>query len=126
MDIGDLTRSLDLLSERVGDPASLVYAELFRRNPELESLFLPDTNGDVRGEMLFQAFDLLLRAEAGDQTCDVLVRANRFAHDGYGVSEAQFNAFFSVMRDVTKQVLGPDWTEKINRQWTEAIERLSG
>ncbi len=122
---GALTTSLEMLSERAGDPSQRIYAELFRRHPEFESLFFLDTNGDVRGEMLSQAFDLLMRADADDETADVMVRANRFTHDGYGVSADEFNSFFSVIRDVSRQALDAAWTEQFESRWTEVISQLT-
>jgi hemoglobin-like flavoprotein len=46
-----ITRSLELVAEH-GDPTSLVYARLFAAHPEMEKLFVRDTDGGVRGNML--------------------------------------------------------------------------
>ena len=43
-----LTDSLTLLSERAGDVTGLVYTRLFAAYPELEDLFLMDTDGVFR------------------------------------------------------------------------------
>lgn len=121
---GRVTASLERLADRVGDPTLLIYQSLFQRHPDYEDMFVLDTNGDVRGEMLSQAFDMLMRADVDDSMADVLVKATRFAHDGYNVSEDQFDSFFETIRDVTKRELGGDWNEADDAAWTAAITRL--
>lgn len=123
MQVG-VTSSLERLSEKVGDPFPFIYRELFSRNPEFEALFFLDTNGDVRGEMLAQAFDLLMQADEGKDMAHTLVKAARFAHDGYGVSEEQFDSFFSVIRDVTKRELGGDWSPEDDVAWQKVVTGL--
>ena len=39
MDTGIITQCLELVAERRGDPAPLVYQRLFAGNPEIEALF---------------------------------------------------------------------------------------
>ena len=61
MNSGEIvTASLEALAERVGDPAPQVYARLFAAYPEMEALFVRDTTGAVRGEMLALTFECLL------------------------------------------------------------------
>jgi hemoglobin-like flavoprotein len=60
-----LVDSLGLLSERAGDVTGLVYTRLFAAYPELEDLFLMDTDGGVRGSMLSQAFECLMDLAEG-------------------------------------------------------------
>ena len=120
-----LTRSLERLADKVGDPTRLVYAELYQRYPEHEARFFMDTDGSVRGEMLSQALDVLMRADQGNSAALTLTRANRFAHDGYDVSENEFNAFFCIIRDVTREALNEDWTPEFEDRWREIISLLS-
>ncbi|HMO44345.1 MAG TPA: globin, partial [Phenylobacterium sp.] len=60
MDAQALIDSLDRVAERSADPAPEVYARLFARHPEMEALFVRDTQGAVRGQMLAQAVETLL------------------------------------------------------------------
>lgn len=119
-----VTASLECLAERMGDPKDAIYSRLFALYPDLEQLFFLDTNGDVRGEMLSQAFDVLMKAEAGNSQADILVRAARFAHDGYGVSEVQFDIFFDVLREVTQEALQEDWTRDTESAWLNVLAQL--
>ncbi len=123
---GQIIASLEVLAERVGDPFELIYRDLFALDPRYSELFFLDPNGDVRGEMLSQAFDILMKADANDGSAAILVKANRFAHDGYGVSPEEFDRFFSVIRDVTKSVLAEDWTPDMSARWDEVLQQLTG
>lgn len=122
---GALTHSLDVLADKVGDPTPLIYAELFRRHPEHEGRFFMDLDGGVRGEMLSQALDVLMRADENSPSAGVLVEANRFAHFGYGIEDDQFNAFFIVIRDVVKASLESDWTAEYENRWAQIIDDLT-
>jgi hemoglobin-like flavoprotein len=117
-----VTRSLELLAERVGDPAALVYRRLFEAYPETEALFVRDTTGAVRGEMLAMAFQCLLDLDGGYEAN--LIRAERVNHEGFGVAPAAFADFFPVLMDTVRDVLGDDWTREIEAAWTERIARI--
>lgn len=121
---GMVTWSLELLTEQIGDPTEKVYHRLFNSEPRFRDLFLLDTNGDVRGEMLSQAFDVLMRADRADPMADSLMKANRFAHDGYGVSPEEFHSFFGILMSVTKEELGSNWTNAMERRWDEVLMKL--
>lgn len=123
---GQLTKSLELLSEKVGDPGPLVYAELFRRHPEHEDRFFMDTDGSVRGEMLAQAFEVLMGTDENRASAKTIATANRFAHDGYDVSESEFNQFFFIIRDVTRNALESQWTAEFENRWADILNKVTG
>ncbi len=123
---GQLTKSLELLSEKVGDPSPLIYAELFRRHPEHEERFFMDTDGSVRGEMLSQAFEVLMGTDENRASAKTIATANRFAHDGYDVSESEFNQFFFIIRDVTRDALENQWTAEFENRWADILNKVTG
>jgi hypothetical protein len=123
---GQLTKSLELLSKKVGDPGMLVYAELFRRHPEHEERFFMDTDGSVRGEMLSQAFEVLMGTDENRASAKTIATANRFAHDGYDVSESEFNQFFCIIRDVTRDALESQWTAEFENRWADILNKVTG
>ena len=69
-----LEHTLELVAQRVGDPAPLVFARLFAEAPELQALFCNDTSGAVRAEMFLRAIECLQdaagpgRASCGGRT----------------------------------------------------------
>ena len=121
-----LTDSLDLLSERAGDVTGLVYARLFAAYPELEDLFLMDTDGGVRGSMLSQAFECLMDLAEGPGTmAETVIRSERVNHDTYDVPAGMFEVFFDIIRDVTKEVAGSDWSPLMEAAWTSVLADAS-
>lgn len=119
-----VTDSLSLLGERVGDPFKLVYERLFDLHPEYAGLFDLDTNGDVRGQMLSEALEILLDFEAGNARALTLFKAALFAHDGYGVDASHFTDFFEAIRYVARQAAGSDWSDSTDAAWTDLLIKL--
>ena len=121
-----LTESLTLLSERAGDVTGLVYARLFAAYPELEGLFLMDTDGGVRGSMLAQAFECLMDLADGPGTmAETVIRSERVNHDTYDVPAGMFEVFFDIIRDVTKEVAGSDWSPLMEAAWASVLADAS-
>ena len=119
-----LSDSLALLADRTGDPYAKVYERLFEINPDYRSLFFLDTNGDVRGQMLSEALQILMDTEDGVARANTMFLAAKFAHDGYGVMPEEFLSFFGVLRDVTKKELGSDWSGDFDDAWDRVLKKL--
>lgn len=115
-------RSLELLAERAGDPAPLIYARLFSALPGSEALFGDDVGGAVRGEMLAVAFQCLMDPD-GAYTANLVV-AERMNHDDWGVPPEHFARFFPILRDVCREVLCADWTPEIETAWAARLAKL--
>lgn len=120
--------SLELLAERVGDPGPQVYARLFAEFPEMQALFVRDTTGAVRGEMLAMAFQCLLDM-AGSGGGPGLYAANMIAaervnHEGVGVPPEAFARFFPIISETCRELLGEAWTGEVDAAWAELIARL--
>ena len=122
MDDDPVAASLDLLAARHGDPATLVYAELFARHPEAEALFLMDPGGHVRGQMLAIAFEALLD---GGERLPGLVGIERRNHVNSGVPAEMYDGFFALLRDTVRDALGPDWTRAMEAGWRARLQALA-
>jgi len=86
--------SLGAFADAVGDPTGLVYARLFSACPEMEALFVRDTDGAVRGQMLRQVFETLLDY-VGDRAYSAnLIRCEVVNHENLGVPPEVFASFF--------------------------------
>ena len=120
--IDPLTASLELVAERCGDPAELIYRRLFGAFPEMEALFVRDRDGAIRGEMLAQAFACLMGEVSYSET---LIRAERINHEGFGVDPRAFESFFPILRDTCREVLGRDWTPAMDAAWTARLAQIA-
>ena len=124
-DLDLILQSLEALAEREGDPAPVIYARLFSDHPELETLFLMDTDGGVRGSMLQQCFDCLIDVAEGGIMAPVILGAERVNHGTYGVPDNLFDAFFTTIRDCVKAVMRADWTAELDGAWSRLLVRMA-
>lgn len=119
-----LALSLERLAEVHGDPTAAVYERLFATHPELESFFVLDRKGLVRGSMLANVFESLLDI-SGDRRHGLnLILAERLTHDGMGVSHAMFAQFFDVVFETVRDLLGDAWTPDMERAWRAALAEI--
>ena len=124
-DAACLDHTLDLVTQRVGDPAPLVLARLFAEAPELQALFCNDASGAVRAEMFLRAVECLQDAVGARQFSAGLVAAEHQTHQGYGVTTAQFQRFFVLVVEVFRDALGQDWTAEIDQAWARALHQVA-
>jgi hemoglobin-like flavoprotein len=123
MDAALITRSLELVAER-GDPAPLVYGRLFAAHPEMERLFVRDTNGLVRGNMLAEAINGILDFIDRDSYGGNLMRVEIVNHENLGVPREVFPTFFTAMRDTFAEMLGSDWDGETDAAWRALLARI--
>ena len=116
--------SLELVAERLGDPAPLVYARLFDGEPELEALFVRDKLGTVRGNMLTTALECLVDFAGRGAYATHFVGAERVNHGGLGVPDAAFDRFYAAVIDTFREALGPEWTAQTDAAWRRAAAGL--
>jgi hemoglobin-like flavoprotein len=124
MDAAIIAECLEQVAARVGDLAPLVFQRLFQDNPEIEALFVRDTAGLVRGEMLAVTLEALLDCAGGDAYAVGLVEIERVNHVGLGVPPEVFDTFFRVVMTVFREVLGDDWTPEVDAAWRRVLARF--
>ncbi len=120
-----ITHSLDLAGQRCADPTGPVYERLFRLHPQMEPLFVRDTNGAVRGEMLAKVFEVILDLLAERRYAANMIRCEVVTHAGYGVPEAVFPIFFEVVADTVRDLLEETWTADLARAWAGLLDDLT-
>lgn len=118
-----IANSLDAVVARAGDPTAPIFARLFAELPETEPRFIHDVSGAIRAEMLTMVFDCLMHADGGYQ--NNLIRAERVNHDGFGTDNPTFDRFFWIVRDVCRELAGPDWSADIDAAWTARINQVT-
>ncbi|TNE37918.1 MAG: globin [Alphaproteobacteria bacterium] len=110
-------RSLELLGETGEDPTGPIYQRLFEGSPELEPLFILDTDQSVRGSMLQNALECIFDFCDGNRMATNFVETSRFVHDGYGVPDEKFDEFFIAIRDCCRISLDGQWTDDMDKEW---------
>ena len=121
-----ISDTLEQVAAKIGDPAERVFAALFAQYPHYEEMFVMDTGGQVRGSMLETCLACLLGvAESDSETPRFLIEASRLTHDGFGLEDGEIDRIFFVMRDVFRNVLGPDWGAAAEREWAKLLVEIA-
>ena len=123
MDTSLIVRSLELIAEK-GDPAPDVYARLFAAHPDMEKLFVRDTTGNIRGNMLTEAVTAMLDLIERDNYGGNMMRAEIVNHENLGVPREVFAVFYTTLRDTCAQLLGAAWTKEVAAAWQELLVRI--
>ncbi|UPT61766.1 MAG: globin [Hyphomonadaceae bacterium JAD_PAG50586_4] len=119
-----ITQSLEIASERGGDLTDAVYARLFQDRPEFEALFVMDTDGAVRGEMLSRVFDAILDFIGERAYAHNLIHAEASNHDGYNVPRKDFALFFRTVAQTVRDASGGTWSTQTDDAWSRLLEEI--
>ncbi|MDR3530297.1 MAG: globin [Rhodopila sp.] len=124
-DAAIITETLERVAERLGDPTPFVFQRLFIEAPEIESLFVRDADGLVRGQMFQVTIESLLDF-LGDRSYGAnLIQIERVNHQGLGVDPKVFDTFYVTVMATFKDILGADWTAEMEAAWTRAVGELT-
>jgi hemoglobin-like flavoprotein len=118
--------TLERIASRVGDPIPAVFAALFKQAPEVEALFVRDSDGLVRRQMFQVTIESLLDFLSDRSYGANLVQIERVNHEGLGVDPALFDRFYLTVMATFRNVLGADWTPDMETVWTRAVRELTG
>lgn len=122
--VNPIRHSFELASERCEDLTPLVYRRLFRKHPEAQAMFRRETNDLVKGSMLALAIEAVLDF-AGDRNGHFrIIACEAMSHDAYGTSRELFGAFFRVLAETMREILGADWSPEIDEAWLNLLSEL--
>ena len=117
--------SLELVAELDTDPTAQVYQRLFAENPEMETLFIRDRDGSVRGQMLHQMLEAILDF-TGPQSFGLnMLRSEIVNHENLGVPPEVFVSFFDVVHRVLSDIGADQWTPAMTSGWNGMIDDLT-
>ena len=119
-----IEKSLERLVETAGDPAPAVYARLFALYPETEGLFVRDTDGAIRGEMLTKTLECVLDLAGPNAYAANFIACEIVNHEGVGVPRDVFARFYAVMVETFGELAGPDWTAAYGPAWRGLVTRI--
>jgi hemoglobin-like flavoprotein len=124
-DAAVITKTLESIAARVGDPTPIIFQLLFRETPDLADLFIQDTDGLVRGQMFQVTIESLLDF-LGDRSYGAnLIQIERVNHVGLGVEPEVFDKFYLTVMATFKDILAADWTPDMDAVWTRVVGELT-
>jgi hemoglobin-like flavoprotein len=122
--VNPIQRSFELAARRCADLTPPVYARLFREHPEAEAMFRSEGSDLVKGSMLALAIDAMMDF-SGDRTGRFrMIECEVASHDAYGTPRKLFSAFFGVIADTMREILGSDWSGEIEDAWRKLLAEL--
>ena len=121
-----IQHSFELAAARCEDLTPLVYRRLFREQPEAKTMFRSEGGELVKGSMLALTVDAILDF-AGDRTGHFrMIECEVVSHDAYGTPRELFVAFFGVIADTVREILGADWSPEIDQAWRNLLDEIDG
>ena len=114
-------QSLEALADRVGDPADRIYDRLFEWLPETRLLFVRDTAGIVRHEMLARAFETVLDLVDEGRVARGLLLSEYVNHQQIGVPTGAFEVFFDALVHVLREALAEQWSDSHQQAWDSVL-----
>jgi len=109
--------SFELASRRCADLTPLVYQRLFDAHPETQAMFRTQGGDLVKGSMLALTIEAILDFAGERRGHFRLIACELASHDAYGTSRQLFIAFFTVIRDTLRDLLGHEWSIEIAQAW---------
>ena len=121
-----IERSFELAAGRCQDLTPLVYARLHREHPETLAMFRTQGNDLVKGSMLALTTEAILDF-AGERSGKFrMIECEVSSHDAYGTPRELFFAFFGVIAATLRELLGAEWSDDIDKAWTEMLTQIEG
>jgi hemoglobin-like flavoprotein len=119
-----IEHSFELAAERCEDLTPLVYRRLYHEHPEAEAMFRSEGSDPVKGSMLALTIDAILDF-AGDRTGHFrLIECEVSSHDAYGTPRELFFAFFAVIAQTLREIVGTNWSPEIEDAWQTLLAEI--
>ncbi len=124
MTVHPVVATLKHAGDLCSDVTPLVYARLFAEHPEMEALFVRDTNGAVKGEMLMRVIEAILDFVGARAFARTLIQCEVVTHEGYGVPPEVFGVFFGTVAATVREIVGAAWTPEVDAAWGRLLADL--
>jgi hemoglobin-like flavoprotein len=119
-----IENSFELAAARCDDLTPLVYQRLFEQHPETRTMFRTQGSELVKGSMLALTIEAILDFAGERRGHFRLIACEVVSHDGYGTPRELFIAFFAVIRDTLRELLGDEWSPDIARAWDQLLVEI--
>ncbi len=119
-----IENSFDLAASRCADLTPLVYQRLFEQHPETQTMFRSQGSELVMGSMLALTIEAILDFAGERRGHFRLIACEVASHDGYGTPRELFIAFFAVIRNALRDLLGDEWSPEIAQAWDQLLVEI--
>lgn len=119
-----IEQSFELAASRCADLTPQVYQRLFEQHPETQTMFRSQGRELVMGSMLALAIEAVLDFADERRGHFRLIACEAASHDAYGTSRELFIAFFAIVRDTLRDLLGDEWSPGIALAWDALLVEI--
>ena len=112
-----IEQSFERAASRCADLTPLVYRRLFDEHPETRTMFRSQGSDLVKGSMLALTIEAILDFAGTRSGHFRLIACEVVSHDAYGTPRELFIAFFAIIRDTLRDLLGDAWSAEIAQAW---------
>jgi hemoglobin-like flavoprotein len=120
-----IIETFEIAADLCEDLTPLVYACLFRDQPEMEPLFWRDKNHQVKGEMLSRVISAILDFAGERHYPSTMIQCEVITHEGYDVPPDVFATFFGTVRNTLAELLAGQWTPAMDEAWASLMIELN-
>ena len=124
MNCNPVQQSFELAADRCADLTPLVYQRLFQKHPEAQEMFRAQGSDLVKGSMLAMAIEAILDFAGERQGHFRMIACEVLSHDAYGTPRDLFFAFFNIIADTLRDLLGEDWSRDMDTAWRALISDI--
>ena len=121
-----IEHSFELAAERCADLTPLVYQRLHRAHPETQIMFRSEGSELVKGSMLALTIEAIMDLAGNRSGKFRMIECEVVSHDAYGTPRQLFVAFFGVIAETLREVLGADWSPEIEDAWQQLLRDVEG
>ncbi len=119
-----IEQSFELAASRCADLTPLVYQRLFKTHPEARAMFRAQGSELVMGSMLALTIEAILDFAGQRSGHFRLITCEVASHDAYGTPRDLFIAFFAIIRDTLRDLLGDEWSAEIAQAWDALLVEI--
>lgn len=123
-DVALLETSYAALSAKADELVERFYAELFRRHPDIGSLFENGSMTEQRKKFI-AALDTVMANLRNTEYLENLLSELGRKHKSLGVTAAHYAAITDTLLNVMAGIAGDLWSERVASAWQNAIKRIS-
>ncbi|WP_018642347.1 globin [Bradyrhizobium huanghuaihaiense] len=119
-----IEQSFEIAAQRCADLTPLVYQRMFEAHPETRTMFRTQGSELVKGSVLALTIEAILDFAGERRGHFRLIACEVASHDAYGTSRALFIAFFAIVRDTLRDLLGDEWTPDMALAWDALLVEI--
>jgi hemoglobin-like flavoprotein len=121
--IETLRISFALLKPQGSECAARFYHTLFEAHPQLRSMFSSDMS--VQRDKLMKSLEMVIEGLEHPEMVRARLKELGEHHAAKGARPEHYPMVCRLMIETMAGLLGPQWTPRLERDWTSALEQIS-